>query len=86
MKEKPWYKDGLDFSCQKCGKCCWGFPGVVWINEKDIKNISNFLKISEREFIKKYVRKIKNRLSLKENPYPSYECIFFQIKNVLFIQ
>src|SRR5262245_18529291 len=26
---EPWYQDGLEFTCTRCGKCCTGEPGFV---------------------------------------------------------
>ena len=30
----PWFKEGLKFECQRCGRCCRGEPGVIWVNKK----------------------------------------------------
>lgn len=73
----PWYKEGLSFNCQKCGQCCTGFPGYVWLSHKDILRIAHFLKISEQETIKKFTRSVHGKVSLKEMP-KTYDCIFFQ--------
>lgn len=72
-----WYKEGLSFNCQKCGQCCTGFPGYVWLSHKDIERIAHFLHISSKEVIKKFTRHIHNKISLKEIP-KTYDCIFFQ--------
>ena len=74
-----WYKDGLSFKCTGCSHCCTGSPGVVWLEKKDLSNISSFLKISEQAFINSYTRQIGNRLSLKEL-LPYYDCIFLKDK------
>ena len=26
-----WYRDGLRFECTRCGACCTGAPGYVWV-------------------------------------------------------
>lgn len=81
------YTQGLRFTCTRCGKCCTGFPGVVYLSESDIKNISQFLSsentnrgiLSQRLFIKKYTIVVsvlgEKRLSLIEKP--NYDCIFW---------
>ena len=74
-----WYDKGVNFSCTGCGGCCTGFPGYVWLTEKDILAMCELLKITPQEFIKKNTRTYKNKLSLKEI-YPSYDCIFFKDK------
>jgi Fe-S-cluster containining protein len=75
----PWYKDGLRFGCTQCGHCCTGSPGYVWVNETEIADMAEFLKISPDEFIKKYTRKIGTRLSLKEDS-KTYDCVFLKGK------
>ena len=72
-----WFAKGLKFRCTKCGKCCTGFPGHVWISKKEIAVMSHYLKIDEKTFCKKFTRNINGYISLKEN-LPSYDCIFFK--------
>ncbi|MFA6119395.1 MAG: YkgJ family cysteine cluster protein [Parachlamydiales bacterium] len=74
-----WYKEGLNFECTGCGKCCTGCPGYVWLSEKDIENIINFLKITREAFLKKYTRLVNNRISLIEN-FVNYDCCFLKDK------
>ncbi len=77
VEENPWYKDGLRFNCTGCGQCCTGSPGYIWVTQKEIHTIMEFLKISYSEFEKKYLRRIKNRFSLIEKPI-NYDCIFLE--------
>ncbi len=72
-----WYKTGLHFNCQKCGSCCTGSPGYVWLSLEDEKNISNHLKITIKEFREKYTIKHNGFFSLKEKK-SNYDCIFFK--------
>jgi uncharacterized protein len=72
----PWYKNGLKFECQRCGGCCRGEPGAVWINAKEIKEISAFLGITETVFAGKYLRSVNGRLSLLE--YHNGDCILYE--------
>ncbi len=78
----PWYQDGLRFKCTGCGKCCTGSPGYVWVSEDEIKSLAGLLKISEEAFVKKYTRRIGNRLSLKEHS-KNFDCIFLKDKKCL---
>ena len=80
MAKKPleiWYKDGLRFKCTKCGKCCTGDPGYVWLTDADIECLSDHLKLSTKDFLYKYTRFVANRYSLKEDSI-SYDCVFFK--------
>ena len=84
-KQEPWYKDGLRFKCTGCGQCCTGSPGHVWIDQEEIAQMAQFLNISPEEFIKKYTRRVKVRLSLTEDP-KNFVCIFLKEKKCLIYQ
>ena len=70
-----WYENGLKFECTRCGKCCTGRPGFVWVRMEDICRIADFLGMKEREFMEKYVRLVHNGYSLIEKP--NGDCIFY---------
>jgi len=71
-----WYKKGLYFKCLNgCAKCCTGSPGYVWLTEDDIERISKHLKISKTDFLKKYTRQVKGKISLTEN-FKNFDCCF----------
>ena len=74
-EEACWYNEGLRFECTKCGQCCCGEPGYVWVSMKEIKQIANYLNISKKQFLAKYVRKVHDYLSLIEKN--NGDCIFF---------
>lgn len=71
----PWYKDGLRFECQRCGSCCRGEPGVVWINKMEVKDTSAYLGISQDMLAEKYLRIINGRISLLE--HCNGDCIMY---------
>jgi uncharacterized protein len=75
--EKPWYKDGLKFSCTQCGKCCTGSPGYAWVTLEEIEEIAKFLKLEINEFTKNYLRKVDGRWALLEYT-PNYDCCFLK--------
>ncbi len=66
-RNQPWYKDGLRFDCQRCGSCCRGEPGMIWIDKKEIKETSSFLGITQDIFAKLYLRIVNGRFSLLEH-------------------
>ena len=63
---KPWYEEGLRFKCTGCGECCTGSPGYVWVSPTEAEAIAKRLGIPVEEFIKKYTRRVGDRLSLTE--------------------
>jgi Fe-S-cluster containining protein len=78
-KEEPWYSDGLRFKCTECGKCCTGSPGYVWVTEEEIKLIADHLKISVKDFSRRYLRRVHGQFSLIEKS-TTYDCIFLKDK------
>jgi Fe-S-cluster containining protein len=70
-----WYKDGLKFECTRCGNCCTGAPGYVWITVEEIYKIAEFLGIRERDFVRQYIRKVDQKMSLIE--LPNGNCVFY---------
>ncbi|WP_096894121.1 YkgJ family cysteine cluster protein [Candidatus Scalindua japonica] len=70
-----WHKDGLRFECQRCGSCCRGEPGVVWMTKREAKNISVSLGISTDLFAKNYLRLINGRISLLE--HSNGDCVMY---------
>jgi uncharacterized protein len=79
--EKPWFADGLRFTCTQCGNCCTGGPGYVWITKEEIVDLAEFLKITREQTVERYCRKINGRFSLKESRNAKtggYDCVFMQ--------
>ncbi len=75
MDEKPWFEQGLRFTCTGCGDCCTGAPGFVWINREEIADLARKVKLTPAEFEERYVRKVGIRKSLIE--YDNGDCVFF---------
>jgi len=76
LARKPkdaWFKDGLRFECRRCGKCCTGGPGFVWMAEEDIVRMAAFLGEDVKSFRDKYLRRSGSLYSLIEKP--NYDCI-----------
>jgi Fe-S-cluster containining protein len=75
-ESQPWYRDGLAFECTRCGACCTGAPGFVWVNVEEIQSLADYRGESIEEFSKNYVRRVGNRYSLIEKP--GGDCIFWE--------
>ena len=71
---KPWYRDGLHFTCTGCGNCCTGAPGFVWVDEGEIEQLAASLGLERSEFMRRFVRKVHRRKSLIE--YANGDCVF----------
>lgn len=71
----PWYQDGLAFSCTRCGACCTGAPGYVWVDLPEIARLAEHLGQSVDTFSARHVRRVGSRYSLVE--HPNGDCVFW---------
>ncbi|MBX9582953.1 MAG: YkgJ family cysteine cluster protein [Gemmataceae bacterium] len=72
----PWYADGLGFACTRCGHCCTGEPGFVWVTDEEVAALAAFRKEPVEEFTAVYTRKARGRRTLKEKA--GGDCVFFE--------
>ena len=73
---KPWFRDGLRFECTRCGNCCTGAPGFVWVNQEEIDALAARLQRTPEDFEAQYVRRVGVRRTLVE--FPNGDCVFWQ--------
>lgn len=72
---EPWFKDGLQFTCTQCGKCCGGAPGFVWVNDEELQALAEFLGEPLETVVGFYSRREGDRRTLREKA--NYDCIFY---------
>ena len=72
----PWFGDGLRFECTRCGACCTGAAGFVWVDVAEIERLAARLKMSLDTFGRKYLRQVEDRISLVEKP--NNDCVFWE--------
>lgn len=70
----PWYKQGLSFECCRCGGCCTGAPGFVWVSDEEAVQIAEYLGIGRDEFIATYTRLHGLRRTIREVG-DNYDCM-----------
>ena len=75
MIAAPWYAAGLRFSCRRCGACCTGAPGYVWLQTEDVATIAARLGMDAAGFLSRYTRRVDGELSLREQADGS--CVLF---------
>jgi Fe-S-cluster containining protein len=71
----PWYRDGLNFTCTQCGKCCTGAPGFVWVTDAEVAAIAAFRGEPVAEVTGLYTRRAKGRRTLREKA--DGDCVFY---------
>jgi Fe-S-cluster containining protein len=74
-EDSPWYRDGLAFTCTRCGACCTGAPGYVWVDADEIERLATFRKQTPERFSREFVRQVGDRYSLNEKP--GGDCVFW---------
>lgn len=72
---EPWYRDGLRFRCTRCGHCCTGAPGYVWVNDTEVAAIAGYLGEPQDQFIAFYTRRVGRERSLRERA--NGDCVFY---------
>ena len=72
----PWYRDGLRFECTRCGHCCTGEPGFVWVSDAEIAAIAAHRQEPVQHVLGLYTRPGPRGLSLKEKA--NGDCIFYE--------
>jgi|GEM_PF-436810 len=77
LRDRSYFFDeGICFECLRCGSCCTGEPGVVFVEEAEKTTIADFLGISRQVFIERCLFPIGDRLSIRETD--DFRCIFYE--------
>lgn len=72
---EPWYQDGLRFTCTRCGHCCTGEPGYVWVEDSDLAAIAQQRGETLEEVKALYTRWTTRGRTLREKN--NGDCIFY---------
>ena len=76
MSMAPWYASGLRFGCKRCGSCCTGAPGYVWLQTEEASAIAARLGMELAGFLSRYTRRVDDGLSLREEV--DGRCVLFE--------
>lgn len=72
---EPWYHAGLRFTCTRCGHCCTGEPGFVWVNEDELAAIAERLNEPLAEVRAIHTRESSRGRTLREKA--NGDCVFY---------
>ncbi len=72
---EPWYRDGLRFRCTRCGHCCTGEPGYVWVTNDEIAALADHRGENAAEVEGLYTRRAGRRRTLREKT--NGDCVFY---------
>jgi Fe-S-cluster containining protein len=73
--DQPWYRDGLRFRCTRCGNCCTGEPGNVWVDDAEIDALSAFVGEARAEFVARFTKLGHRGRTLREKS--NGDCVFY---------
>jgi Fe-S-cluster containining protein len=75
---RPWYADGLKFTCTRCGECCKGpAPGYVEVDEAQIARLAEHLELAPEAFSRRYVRWVSNLGVYSLTEKRNGDCVFW---------
>ena len=76
LTARPFWADGLRFSCTSCGKCCQ-MDGDVWLAPEEIGQISAHVGVSREAFVAENVRRrLRGWALLKPDEATGRGCTF----------
>jgi Fe-S-cluster containining protein len=73
--EEPWYREGLRFECTRCGNCCTGAPGFVWVSDDELRELARFRNEPVETVRAVYTRVAHRGRTLREKA--DGDCIFY---------
>jgi Fe-S-cluster containining protein len=71
----PWYQDGLRFRCTRCGHCCTGEPGFVWVTAEEVAALAAYRGEPVEEVTGLFTRLAGTRRTLRERD--NGDCVFY---------
>ena len=63
---ETWYRGGLRFACRRCGACCTGEPGYVFLGTGEAEALAGHLGLAPAAFAARHLRRVCGGVSLRE--------------------
>ena len=70
------FDQGLRFECQRCGACCIGDSGIIYVDKNEVAPIAKYLSVRASYFIEKYLYTFQAGYSIRE--HADGRCLFYQ--------
>ena len=70
-----WYEDGLRFRCTRCGNCCTGAPGYVWVEDGELAALAEYRGESVEQVEGLFTRRARQGRTLREKA--NGDCVFY---------
>ena len=75
VRRSYFFDEGISFECCKCGKCCTGAPGTIYVSRSEIDAIADQLQMAVKKFYSDYLYPYKDSYSICEDRQG--RCLFF---------
>lgn len=69
------FDNGIRFQCQRCGACCTGEPGTIYVEQSEIPRIAHFTGIPLHDIIEKFLYPFRDSYSIREDQ--EGRCFFY---------
>jgi len=77
--KKPWYSEGVPFTCLPgCGRCCDQPGGVVYLTKDDAKRVAEHLKMDVEEWLERDCRRSSDGRWVLSSNKKDGSCIYLQ--------
>jgi len=70
------FEGGLKFECRRCGACCNGAPGVIYVSAGEIDPIAGFMDLDKDVFVERCLYPFQDSYSIREDE--TGRCIFYE--------
>ena len=70
------FDQGLRFECQRCGACCTGESGFIFVDKSEIVQLARYVSQDISCFIDEFLYPFRNGYSIKE--HADGQCFFYQ--------
>jgi len=73
---RPYFFDaGLRFECRRCGRCCSGAPGTIYVTSRETVDIAAYLRITPARLRDAYLYPFRDSYSIRETD--DGRCLFY---------
>lgn len=77
---KQFWEAGLRFSCQQCGRCCCGEPGIVYFSPEEFERLVAFLsktrQLGRDQIIAEYMKPWRDSYTARDD-FEDGHCVFY---------
>jgi uncharacterized protein len=74
--QRYFFDRGLRFACIRCGRCCTGAPGIVYLTREAVLPLAEYLGLSETETSRRYLATWRDGHTIREDA--EGRCLFYK--------